>query len=414
MKKVISTALALLLAFSCLFITASAAGSSFSSASNISFNTTYSDSITSSNADDYYKFTISSSGTVSLNFQAEFAYAEIYIYNSNKEEVWKNSYITANSSGEISFSKDLAFTSGTYFLKVSRYSTNHTGYYDLRLSYSSSSESFKETGSGSDNSFNTANSISLNTKYYGMLCINDESDYYKFTLSSSGSITIDFKSSCTYAKLYIYNSSKAEVWKDSYVTANSSGEISYTKKLDLSAGTYYFRVCRYSSDYNTSSKYFQNYNFKLISSSGSGSSGSVSLSLSNSSVSIKEGSSTKVTCSCNGSYSGSLTMSYSVANESIATCEWGSWNNGKPPLTINGINEGSTTITIKLKDKNSGTVLDTKTIKVTVTAPSSSNDGGTDGGNDGGNSSGGTNLFALILDIILFPIRLVLRLLGLY
>ena len=415
MKKVLSVTLALLLAFSCLFITASAAGDSFSNATTISFNKTYSDSVTTTAANDYYKFTISTSGTVTVNFEAEYAYAKLYLYDSNRTEVWNNTYITANSSGEISYSKKLMLTSGTYYLNVSRYSSSYTGAYKLYLSFSSSSESFTETGSGSNNSFNTANSISLNTQYKGMVGINDESDYYKFTLSSANSVTVDFKAELSYAKLYIYNSSKSEVWKNTYVTANSSGEISYSQKVDLSAGTYYFRVCRYGSEYNSSIEYFGNYSFKITSSSSSSSSTSLNLSVSNSSVSIKEGASYKVTCSYSGTYSGSLTISYSIANTDIAKCEWGSWNSGKPPLTITGLKEGSTTITVKLKDSSTGTVFDTETIKVTVTAPDSGSSGSSGGssGSSSSSSSNGSGVVSVIVNIITFPLQLILWLLEL-
>ena len=233
------------------------------------------------------------------------------------------------------------------------------------MSFTSASESFKETGWGSNNKIDNANSISLNTTYYGQIAINDEFDYYKFTLSSSGSVTLDFKSDIEYTGLYIYNSSKAEVWKNSYVTANSSGEISYSTKISLSAGTYYLRVTRYNTyDYSMGK-----YSVKLLSSSTSGS--SVSLSLSSSSVSVKAGNSTKVTCSYSGSNSNGITITYSVGDKSVATCEWGSWSNKSIPLTIKGVAAGSTTVTVKLKDSKTEAVLATKTISVSVTSASS-------------------------------------------
>ncbi len=402
MKKILSATLALLLAFSCLFITASAAGDSPSAATSINLNTTYSSSITSSSTIDFFKFTLSSSGRINLTLSANIKYAYFYIYAANdlNNPVWKTGGTEWNSTTElIVLDENIDLVSGTYYLCVKQ-GLSYTGNYNFKLKFTSANESFKETQSDSNNSTSSADSIKLGTKYYGQIAANDEKDFYKFSLSSSGDVTIDVSASIQYSYYYLYDASAKQIWSSGGSEWNYSTELlSLTKKITLSAGTYYFCV----KQGNTRTG---NYNFKITSSSGSGSSSSISLSLSNSSVSVKEGSNYKVTCGYTGSYSGSLTMSFSVANKSIADCEWGSWNNGKPPLTIYGIKEGSTTITIKLKDSDSGTVLDTETIKVTVTAPSSDNDGSSDGGNDGGSSSGGTNWFDIILNIVLFPVQI--------
>ena len=410
MKKVLSAALALLLAFSCLFITASAAGDSASSATSISLNTTYSSSITSSSTVDFFKFTISSSGRINLTLSANIEYAYFYIYAANdlNNPVWKTGGTEWNSTTElIVLDENIDLVSGTYYLCVKQ-GLSYTGNYSFKLKFTSANESFKETQSDKNNSTSNADSIKTGTKYYGQIAANDEKDFYKFSISSSGDVTIDVSASIQYSYYYLYDASATQIWSSGGKEWNYSTELlSLSKKITLSAGTYYFCV-------KQGNTHTGNYNFKITTSSGSGSSGSVSLSLSKSSVSIKEGSSTKVTCSCNGSYSGSLTMSYSVANKNIATCEWGSWNDGKPPLTITGVSEGSTTITIKLKDKDSGTVLDTKTINVTVTSPSSGNDGGSDGGSDSGSSSGGGNVFTIIFKIITFPVQIIIWILNLF
>ncbi len=402
MKKLLSLVLALLLSASCMFITASAAGSSFSSATSINIGTTYSDSITANATEDYYKFTISTSGTVKLNLEAEFSYLQIYIYDSSKTDVWGNSYVTANSSGEISYLKELNLTSGTYYFVAKRYNSYDysMGSYKFKLSFTSASESFKESGWGTNNKIANANSISLNSTYYGQIAINDEVDYYKFTLSSSGSVTLDFKSEMSYSQIYIYDSSKIEVWKNSYVTANSSGEISYSKKIDLSAGTYYFSVVRYNkTDYSMG-----NYNFKL-SSSSSGSS-SITLSVSSTSVSLEKGDTTKVNCSYTGSNANGISISYSVNNKNIATCEWGEFSNKRVLLTIKGVSVGSTTVTISLKDSETGAVLDSETFSVKVTE-----EGSGSGGGNTGNSGGGESIF---ITIIMFPIRAIIWFFGLF
>ncbi|MBQ6931811.1 MAG: hypothetical protein IJN38_06745 [Clostridia bacterium] len=410
MKKVLSAALALLLAFSCFFVTASAAGDSPSAATSINLNSTYSSSITSSSTIDFFKFTLSSSGRINLTLSANIEYAYFYIYAANdlNNPVWKTGGTEWNSTTElIVLDENIDLVSGTYYLCVKQ-GLSYTGNYNFKLKFTSANESFKETQSDNNNSTSSADSIKLGTKYYGQIAANDEKDFYKFSLSSSGDVTIDVSASIQYSYYYLYDASAKQIWSSGGKEWNYSTELlSLSKKITLSAGTYYFCV----KQGNTCTG---NYNFKIASSSGSGSSGSVSLSVANSSVSVKEGSSTKVTCGYSGSYPNSIVLNYSINDKNIVSCEWGSWNNKQVPLTIKGLKEGSATITIKLLDGSNNAVLDTETIKVTVTAPSSGNDGGSDGGNDGGSdggsSSGGVNWFTLILNIILFPIRLILKL----
>ena len=73
-------------------IVASAAGDTISTATTASFNTNYSGSITDSNTNDYYKFTLSNSGTVSVDFSSDgIERVYITIYNANGDKVWGTS-----------------------------------------------------------------------------------------------------------------------------------------------------------------------------------------------------------------------------------------------------------------------------------------------------------------------------------
>ena len=70
-----------------------------------------------------------------------------------------------------------------------------------------------------------------------------------------------------------------------------------------------------------------------------------------------------------GSYDGTTSLYYSRSNDNIS-CSWGDWENGKAPLTISALKKGTTILTIGVKDYDTGVVLDSTTVFVTVDAKS--------------------------------------------
>lgn len=389
MKKLLSVILVAVIAFSCFTLAASAAGDSISDATSISLGTRYSSSITSSSTKDYFKFTLSNSGRINLSVSASIKYAYFYIYDASGNQVWNTGGIEWNSTTElITLNKNIDLTSGTYYFCVKQ-GLSHTGNYSFKITFSSASESFKETQGGNNNLTSTADSISLGTKYYGQIAANDTKDFYKFTVSSSSTVNISVSASIKYSYYYIYDSSANQVWGSGGKEWNSSTELlSLTKSLTLSAGTYYFCVKQGNS-------HTGNYNFKITSSSSS-----VNLSVSKTSVSVEKGGTATVNCSYSGSNSNGITISYSRGDKEIVSCEWGSWSNKNIPVTINGLKEGSTTITIKLKDSKTDAVLDSEVINVTVGSSNSSGGGSSGSGSDV--TSTGFFLFDIIYLIILF------------
>ncbi|MBQ9553124.1 MAG: InlB B-repeat-containing protein [Clostridia bacterium] len=90
-----------------------------------------------------------------------------------------------------------------------------------------------------------------------------------------------------------------------------------------------------------------------------------SLSLSSSSVNVSAGSSKTVNCTV-GRETRGVTASYLIADTSVCSASWGSWNGMTCPLTITGKAGGTTTVKVTIKDGDTGIVYDTKTITVTV------------------------------------------------
>lgn len=232
-----------------------AAGNSTSTATRIAIGNTYSGSITNSNTADYYRITIPSSGRVRLTAKAKMEDISYKIYNSTENEVWVTYQTWNSTTGQISTDSSVDLTKGTYYFIVQqRY--GETGNYSFKLEFTGANESFAETGNGSNNSLAKASKINVNTEYKGQIAVNDDKDYYKFTLASSGRIGLSATAIMEDISYKIYDSMGNELWA-TYPTWNSTTEqISTDRYVDLTKGTYYFIVQkRYGAT--------GNYSFKL-------------------------------------------------------------------------------------------------------------------------------------------------------
>ena len=145
-------------------------------------------------------------------------------------------------------------TKGTYYLEVARTSGN-TGNYSFKIMFTSAGESFTETDNGSNNTIAAASTISVGTTYKGQIAKNDDKDFYKFTISSSGKYTLSSNAAITWLDYRIYDSMGDRIWNNGYV-ANSAGNITVNETLELSNGVYYLGVERNSG-------YTGNYSFKI-------------------------------------------------------------------------------------------------------------------------------------------------------
>ena len=156
--------------------------------------------------------------------------------------------------------EDIDLTKGTYYLAVTQYSS-YTGNFSFKLSFSNTGDSFTETGNDTNNSLSITSKVSLNTSYKGQIAQNNTKDFYKFTVSSSSTITLYANVKINCVRYYIYDNSSNELWYDCPYWNNSTQQSSITKKIMLNKGTYYLAVVQYSS-------YTGNYSFKLSRISG--------------------------------------------------------------------------------------------------------------------------------------------------
>lgn len=231
------------------------AGNSISAATSISLGTTYSGSISASNTQDFYKFTLSTSGTVRLTSNANIEYVSYKIFDANGNELWSTTPYWNSTSEQISIDKSFCLTSGTYYVAMQEYYGRY-GSYTFRVAFTSAGESFKETQGGTDNSMSTANSISLGTQYKGQIAQNDGKDFYKFILSTSGTVNLTSTANLEYVNYKIFDVNGNEVWSTRPYWNSSSEQIVLDESICLTSGTYYLALENYYARYG-------NYSFRV-------------------------------------------------------------------------------------------------------------------------------------------------------
>ena len=240
-------------------ISALGAGNSISSATAISLGSNYSGKITDENTNDFYKFSIPSSGRIDLKLTTYMKYISYNVYNSSGTSIWNgDTYWEWNeTSGVGQKLVKIDLTQGTYYFSASKNERN-TGNYSFNISFTSANESFSETGTGVNNTLQTANSINLFSSYTGQIALNDDKDFYKFSIPSSGRINLELTTYMEYISYNVYNSSGTSIWNgDTYWEWNeTSGVGQKLVKIDLTQGTYYFSASK--NERNTG-----NYSFNI-------------------------------------------------------------------------------------------------------------------------------------------------------
>ncbi|BBD65961.1 hypothetical protein NIES4072_03600 [Nostoc commune NIES-4072] len=226
--------------------TATYIGGSLTSTSN-----TFQDSLNSSNdSSDFYKFTLSSSSIVNINLDGlgVGSDANLVLRNSAGSPI-TNSSTTGNVSETIRTSLTNS-PSNTYYVQVYLTSGSANTTYTLSLSAETIQESGKLDNStaqaNTNNDIGTfSNSGSYTaTDYVGSIgAVIDGDDYYKFTLSTSGTVNINLTNLTGNADLQLRNSSNSILQP----TSTQLGTAPESINSVLAPGTYYIRVFPYSA-----------------------------------------------------------------------------------------------------------------------------------------------------------------------
>lgn len=221
-------------------------------ATSIGTNILYKDNLVNDSDVNWYKFSVSKAGSLSITFKHAYIESDgnhwtSYIYDSNMNELSYDSY----KDKKISETTDaFGIPAGTYYIKIRKYMYYYLDMpYEFKVEYSPSLVWEKEV----NNTYSQANSIEINKTYYGGLQKEDDVDWYKFTVSNPGGISFTFnhnyiESSSENWKIYIYDSNMNELTTYRY-SGNITSET--TGKFGVPAGTYYIKVGKNSYYYES-------------------------------------------------------------------------------------------------------------------------------------------------------------------
>ena len=226
-------------------IRSEAAGNTMSSATQVSFGTTFYGRITEDNSKDWYRIDLPISGKLTIRLQAEIWRVKYHLYDSDTESYFSN-YITWNETTKISNKTiEIELRAGTYYYLVEQYFKNK-GDYNVTFSFEPSGESFVESKSQNDDMRQTANPITFGKEYVGYLATDDELDFYQFTLNKKSIVYLKAAAEMYRVSYEIYDSDGIEI-DSGYKTWDETSKIGiYNKTYNLEKGSYYFVVKRWA------------------------------------------------------------------------------------------------------------------------------------------------------------------------
>ncbi|WP_417087785.1 PPC domain-containing protein [Eubacterium maltosivorans] len=195
---------------------------------------------------DYYKISLQKKGSISISF--------IHQKIDSNDTFWKVSLL--DISEEMALEKNIVggvvqcesnkarISSGEYYLKVEKYYYSDLEY-TIKVNFTEEDESFENEP---NNEIASANPIELNSKMTGNIQHEEDTDYYKFTLTELGSVHISFEhakidSNDSFWKISLLSEISADPIIESSVRGSES--ISHLSKARLPIGTYYIKVNKY-------------------------------------------------------------------------------------------------------------------------------------------------------------------------
>lgn len=214
----------------------------------IKVNNTYNGTIYYGADEDWYKFTNKKAGYYNITLCPDetadidcINYGwRVQIYKEDGTEIMENESICTNYTSPI-----LPLEAGTYYLKITA-TNNYYSFSPIDQAYNLSMN-FVETmywEQEDNNSVETAGEIMASKKYFGNILYGPDEDWYKFTMTKTGKLNINFNKassvdfdSIKYGwKIYVYNSAGEE----KLCITDIKSEIKQGIKLEK--GTYYIKI----------------------------------------------------------------------------------------------------------------------------------------------------------------------------
>ncbi|MDF1487708.1 hypothetical protein [Tessaracoccus caeni] len=226
-------------------------GNSISTATPYTLGTTVNDSITESDKTDFFRFTLTDAGKVDLTLNASISRLYLKWYDANGKQLFSDLRSWNDTTKKLSHTEQKYLNAGTYYIAIEKYG-NGTGTYDLSVTATSSGESFKEAQTGSDNSIDQANQISLDTTYKGQISsVYDNVDFFQFTIADAGKVDLSLNAGVGALYLRWYDTAGKQLEAHYRYADGTTKKIVHTEQKYLNAGTYYIAIEKYGNGTGT-------------------------------------------------------------------------------------------------------------------------------------------------------------------
>lgn len=215
---------------------------SMETAAELNLNEAFTDNLSTSSDEKWYKATVNEAGYISLEFTHDFIdssgrYWTAYLYGENQEklaEYYFDGNVTSYKQGNI------GVPAGEYYIKI----TDRDGFSDKNYNVTLHFTASEEWETEFNDSFETADEFQANHSIYGALRNNSDVDWYKVNIPEDGYISLEFThgfvdSSGRYWTAYLYGENQqklAEYYFDGNVTSYKQGNIG------VPAGDYYVKI----------------------------------------------------------------------------------------------------------------------------------------------------------------------------
>lgn len=270
MKKSIALILASLIIFAIFPVSVSAAdeaepNENYQTATAIPLNANINGALSDDTDEDWYKFTLTEKGYIDVSFRHEDAGTEnprweMYLYSSDgTTHIDGGNGFWSIPGNEDVTTANIGLDAGTYYVRIKHWNSSWviSSTYTVRVTFNASAKYETEI----NNTPSSADEIDNNVFVYGSISSKGDEDWYKFTLTEKGYISIWFahpKADTENTRWEVY------LYRDDAVTSVDGGKSYWpingnenvqTAEIGVEAGTYYVKVKAWNDSWVVDSTY---------------------------------------------------------------------------------------------------------------------------------------------------------------
>lgn len=186
---------------------------------------------------DVYRIDVARPGIISCKFNAYMRYINLNLIDKDGNTLWSERPYWNENIGYSTNDYKLCLEKGTYYLQV--YSNGYAGKYTMQNIYADVGSNEIEN----NDSIASANSITFEQTYNGLLADGETSDFYRFSLAENAEIRVNFTAYMRYVSLKLYDMYGNGIESNSPYWNENLGYSNNIYSFELPAGTYHLQVC---------------------------------------------------------------------------------------------------------------------------------------------------------------------------